>query len=99
MAKRQVGNFPQAFSHVSLVNTAYNLSGTSRRGERRRRPACRHGPLGRGSGAGGGARGPVQGAAVGESKSPESRRRPAPQAITTRSAQDPAARSQEMSQA
>ncbi|HYA67445.1 MAG TPA: glycoside hydrolase family 15 protein, partial [Acidimicrobiales bacterium] len=24
---RQVGNFPQAFSHVSLVNTAYNLSG------------------------------------------------------------------------
>ena len=27
VAKRQVGNFPQAFSHVSLVNTAYNLSG------------------------------------------------------------------------
>ncbi len=25
--KRQVGNFPQAFSHVSLVNAAYNLSG------------------------------------------------------------------------
>ena len=24
---RQVGNFPQAFSHVSLVNTAYRLSG------------------------------------------------------------------------
>lgn len=24
-AKRQVGNFPQAFSHVSLVNTAHNL--------------------------------------------------------------------------
>ncbi len=24
---RQVGNFPQAFSHVSLVNSAYNLSG------------------------------------------------------------------------
>ena len=24
---RQVGNFPQAFSHVSLVNVAYNLSG------------------------------------------------------------------------
>jgi GH15 family glucan-1,4-alpha-glucosidase len=24
---RQVGNFPQAFSHVSLVNAAYNLSG------------------------------------------------------------------------
>jgi hypothetical protein len=26
---RQVGNFPQAFSHVSLVNTAYRLSGQS----------------------------------------------------------------------
>jgi hypothetical protein len=26
--KRQVGNFPQAFSHVSLVNTAYRLGGT-----------------------------------------------------------------------
>jgi GH15 family glucan-1,4-alpha-glucosidase len=26
-AKRQVGNFPQAFSHVSLINAAYNLSG------------------------------------------------------------------------
>jgi GH15 family glucan-1,4-alpha-glucosidase len=24
--RRLVGNFPQAFSHVSLVNTAYNLS-------------------------------------------------------------------------
>ncbi len=24
--KRQLGNFPQAFSHLSLVNTAYNLS-------------------------------------------------------------------------
>ena len=27
VAQRQVGNFPQAFSHVSLVNTACNLSG------------------------------------------------------------------------
>ncbi len=27
VAKRQVGNFPQAFSHVSLVNSAYNMSG------------------------------------------------------------------------
>ena len=26
-ARRQVGNFPQAFSHVSLVNSAFNLSG------------------------------------------------------------------------
>jgi len=24
--KRQMGNFPQAFSHVCLVNTAYNLT-------------------------------------------------------------------------
>ena len=29
IARRQVGNFPQAFSHVSLVNTACNLSGHS----------------------------------------------------------------------
>jgi GH15 family glucan-1,4-alpha-glucosidase len=28
--KRQLGNFPQAFSHLALVNTAHNLSGTSR---------------------------------------------------------------------
>jgi GH15 family glucan-1,4-alpha-glucosidase len=27
IAKRLVGNFPQAFSHVSLVNTAYRLTG------------------------------------------------------------------------
>jgi GH15 family glucan-1,4-alpha-glucosidase len=26
MAKRQLGNFPQAFSHVGLVNTAFNLT-------------------------------------------------------------------------
>src|SRR6185437_13314322 len=26
VAKRQLGNFPQAFTHVGLVNTAYNLS-------------------------------------------------------------------------
>ena len=32
-AKRQVGNFPQAFSHVSLVNAAYNLSGHTDMGE------------------------------------------------------------------
>jgi hypothetical protein len=25
-AKRMVGNFPQAFSHVALVNTAHNLA-------------------------------------------------------------------------
>jgi GH15 family glucan-1,4-alpha-glucosidase len=33
LAKRQVGNFPQAFSHVSLVNVAYNLSGHPEVGE------------------------------------------------------------------
>jgi GH15 family glucan-1,4-alpha-glucosidase len=27
--KRQVGNFPQAFSHVGMVNTALNLSSGS----------------------------------------------------------------------
>jgi len=25
-SKRLVGNFPQAFSHVALINTAWNLS-------------------------------------------------------------------------
>jgi GH15 family glucan-1,4-alpha-glucosidase len=34
-AKRQLGNFPQAFTHVSLVNSACNLSG--RHGPARRR--------------------------------------------------------------
>jgi GH15 family glucan-1,4-alpha-glucosidase len=29
VAKRMLGNFPQAFSHVSLVNTARNLCGTN----------------------------------------------------------------------
>jgi GH15 family glucan-1,4-alpha-glucosidase len=26
VSRRQLGNFPQAFTHVALVNTAYNLS-------------------------------------------------------------------------
>ncbi|MHB1597565.1 MAG: glycoside hydrolase family 15 protein [Acidimicrobiales bacterium] len=30
VAKRLVGNFPQAFSHISLINTAVNLSGDNR---------------------------------------------------------------------
>jgi GH15 family glucan-1,4-alpha-glucosidase len=25
-AKRQLGNFPQAFSHIALINSAYNLT-------------------------------------------------------------------------
>jgi GH15 family glucan-1,4-alpha-glucosidase len=29
IAKRLLGNFPQAFSHVGLVNTAFNLSRAS----------------------------------------------------------------------
>jgi GH15 family glucan-1,4-alpha-glucosidase len=29
-AKRQLGNFPQAFTHVALVNTANLLSGRTR---------------------------------------------------------------------
>ncbi|MDQ3430771.1 MAG: glycoside hydrolase family 15 protein [Actinomycetota bacterium] len=32
--QRQVGNFPQAFSHVGLVNTAYNLGGSSQTARR-----------------------------------------------------------------
>ena len=36
-AKRQLGNFPQAFSHVSLVNTAFNLSGHPTAIKKRRR--------------------------------------------------------------
>jgi GH15 family glucan-1,4-alpha-glucosidase len=33
VAKRMLGNFPQAFSHVALVNSAFNLAGT--RGKRK----------------------------------------------------------------
>jgi GH15 family glucan-1,4-alpha-glucosidase len=33
-AGRQAGNFPQAFSHVALVNAALNLSGNTRRAAR-----------------------------------------------------------------
>jgi len=34
-ARRLVGNFPQAFSHITLVNTAYNLSRTLKPAEQR----------------------------------------------------------------
>ncbi len=44
--RRQMGNFPQAFSHVALVNTAYNLTAASdqrnsllRRQARHRQPS------------------------------------------------------------
>jgi GH15 family glucan-1,4-alpha-glucosidase len=33
--QRQVGNFPQAFSHVALVNTAHNLSRATRPADQR----------------------------------------------------------------
>jgi GH15 family glucan-1,4-alpha-glucosidase len=36
-AKRLVGNFPQAFSHVGLINTARNLSSTGGPAEKRHR--------------------------------------------------------------
>jgi GH15 family glucan-1,4-alpha-glucosidase len=34
-AKRLVGNFPQAFSHITLINTAYNLSRAEKPAEQR----------------------------------------------------------------
>jgi hypothetical protein len=34
----QMGNFPQAFSHVALVNTAYNLARYEAPGEQRADP-------------------------------------------------------------
>ena len=34
-AQRLVGNFPQAFSHVALVNSAHNLARSSKPAEQR----------------------------------------------------------------
>jgi GH15 family glucan-1,4-alpha-glucosidase len=34
-AQRLAGNFPQAYSHVALVNTAHNLSRASKPAEQR----------------------------------------------------------------
>jgi GH15 family glucan-1,4-alpha-glucosidase len=34
-AKRFLGNFPQAFSHVALINTAMNLSAREKPAEQR----------------------------------------------------------------
>jgi len=38
-AKRQVGNFPQAFSHVALINTAHNLTRRAKPVEQRSQTA------------------------------------------------------------
>ncbi len=34
-AKRLVGNFPQAFSHIALINSAYNLTRAAKPAEQR----------------------------------------------------------------
>jgi GH15 family glucan-1,4-alpha-glucosidase len=34
-ARRFLGNFPQAFSHIALVNTAMNLGGATKPAEQR----------------------------------------------------------------
>jgi len=39
-SRRLLGNFPQAFSHLSLINTAYNLSTRAERPARHRRNGC-----------------------------------------------------------
>ncbi|MBX3500760.1 MAG: glycoside hydrolase family 15 protein [Alphaproteobacteria bacterium] len=36
-ARRQIGNFPQAFSHVCLINTAFNLTRAARPADQRAR--------------------------------------------------------------
>ena len=33
--RRQVGNFPQAFSHIALINTAHNLARAEKPAEQR----------------------------------------------------------------
>jgi GH15 family glucan-1,4-alpha-glucosidase len=43
VAKRQLGNFPQAFTHVSLVNTACNLSSLVDAGSNQQSPARHRG--------------------------------------------------------
>jgi GH15 family glucan-1,4-alpha-glucosidase len=43
VAKRQLGNFPQAFTHVSLVNSACNLSSLIDAGSQQQSPARHRG--------------------------------------------------------
>jgi GH15 family glucan-1,4-alpha-glucosidase len=40
--KRQVGNFPQAFSHIALVNAAFELEAPESRHRRHRKPSPLH---------------------------------------------------------
>jgi GH15 family glucan-1,4-alpha-glucosidase len=35
LGKRLVGNFPQAFSHIALVDSAHNLAGARKPAEQR----------------------------------------------------------------
>ncbi len=44
-AGRQVGNFPQAFSHISLLNTAYNLTRSEKPAEQRSTSVRRSAPM------------------------------------------------------
>jgi GH15 family glucan-1,4-alpha-glucosidase len=37
-ARRLVGNFPQAFSHIALINTAHNLARATKPAEQRSAP-------------------------------------------------------------
>ena len=41
-AQRLVGNFPQAFSHIAIINTAHNLTRKAKPAEQR----CEHKALG-----------------------------------------------------
>ena len=43
-AKRQLGNYPQAFSHVGLVNTAFNLHAATKPAEQRAHDEVPHAP-------------------------------------------------------